>query len=112
MRFIKSDLERIAHIKELITTDLSCHISIRDLAKQAGLNERKLHEGFKRQYKQTIFGYLKQQRINLARTLLKETDLPVTEIASRAGYNHPENFTHAFKSYTGMTPLLFRKSDQ
>lgn len=41
--------------------------------------------------------------------LLMETDLPVSEIAFRTGYNDVSNFTRAFKRWTGKTPRDFRR---
>lgn len=48
-------------------------------------------------------------RFNLAREYLLETTLPLHEIAALLGFSEPGNFTHAFKRWSGVTPLSFRK---
>ncbi|SHF37814.1 helix-turn-helix domain-containing protein [Pedobacter caeni] len=46
--------------------------------------------------------------LELARQLLKDTALPVAEIARRLTYD-PSNFSKFFKKYSGETPGQFRK---
>ncbi|MFC5467317.1 AraC family transcriptional regulator [Cohnella suwonensis] len=48
-------------------------------------------------------------RIQASMELLRGTDLNVTEIATRAGYNHISHFNRTFKKITGVTPGDFRK---
>ncbi|MFD2334187.1 AraC family transcriptional regulator [Cohnella sp. GCM10020058] len=48
-------------------------------------------------------------RISAAMELLLGTDLSVTEIATRAGYNHISHFNRTFKKHTGLTPGDYRK---
>ncbi|WP_173120220.1 helix-turn-helix domain-containing protein [Paenibacillus qinlingensis] len=48
-------------------------------------------------------------RMQVAMELLRDSDLNVTEIASRVGYNHISHFNRMFKKLTGVTPRDFRK---
>lgn len=48
-------------------------------------------------------------RIQAAMEMLAGTDLSVTEIATRSGYNHISHFNRTFKKHTGVTPGDFRK---
>ncbi len=48
-------------------------------------------------------------RIQAAMELLTDTDLSVTEIAARVGYNHISHFNRTFKKHTGVTPGDFRR---
>ena len=38
-----------------------------------------------------------------------KTDLPIAEIAERAGFNHQEYLGHVFRRHTGQTPAQFRR---
>lgn len=51
-------------------------------------------------------------RLRLAQGALAETDVPISEIASRLGFSEPANFTRFFKGETEMTPRAYRKSKQ
>lgn len=53
----------------------------------------------------------RQVREKKARELLKTTDLSIEEIAGKLGYSDTANFHRAFKSWTGQTPLDFRRKD-
>ena len=44
-----------------------------------------------------------------AKTLLRETNLPVTEICERVGYSDRKHFTHTFHRATGLNPAEYRK---
>ena len=48
------------------------------------------------------------KRMNQVRTLLENTQLPVTEIAERAGYNVYSHFLNLFKRETGLPPSVWR----
>ncbi|ANE45087.1 hypothetical protein SY83_00485 [Paenibacillus swuensis] len=53
--------------------------------------------------------YVTILRLNSAADLLRTTDLNVTEISLRTGYNHLGHFTKMFKRHTGLTPGEYRK---
>ena len=57
----------------------------------------------------TITEYLTVCRIRKARVLLEETELSVTEIASRTGFGNITYFEKVFKEMTHETPLRYRK---
>jgi len=48
-------------------------------------------------------------RYRLAREYLEETELPLSEIARLLDYTESGNFTHAFKRWSGLSPLRYRK---
>lgn len=48
--------------------------------------------------------------LDYAKKLLCETELPISEISEKCGYVSPNNFTRAFKNYTGITPLKYRNN--
>lgn len=54
--------------------------------------------------------YLRHLRVERAKTLLSETDLPVGTIAREAGFGEAAYFTRMFRAATGTTPLRFRQT--
>ncbi|MFP4006392.1 MAG: AraC family transcriptional regulator, partial [Spirulinaceae cyanobacterium] len=54
----RDDIDRIHHAKEILTQHLNNPPTLTGLAKQVGLNDRKLKEGFRQVFKTTVFGYL------------------------------------------------------
>jgi AraC-like DNA-binding protein len=74
-----------------------------------GLNPWQLKTGFKAIFSLTIADYLQETRMQKARLLLEETDLPIARIADIVGYTHPFAFSSAFRKYYGYAPSLVRK---
>lgn len=52
--------------------------------------------------------YLAQYRIDMAKKWLAETDMKISDIASKLKYKNSENFIRFFKKYTGTTPGKYR----
>jgi AraC-like DNA-binding protein len=52
---------------------------------------------------------LNQARYGYARQKLRNTQLPVAEIAKSLGYSDPAHFTRAFRRWSGLSPTDFRK---
>ncbi|MEI6131361.1 MAG: AraC family transcriptional regulator [Bacillota bacterium] len=59
--------------------------------------------------KQSPTEYLNRLRIDFAANLLRNTDWSVLNISLESGFQNLSHFNHLFKTYIGMTPLLFRK---
>ena len=56
--------------------------------------------------------YLIMRRLEQARTLLRQTELSITEIAYRTGFATSSNFTKAFRTHYGMPPKEYRKTNR
>jgi AraC family transcriptional regulator len=53
--------------------------------------------------------YVIEQRVALARTLLRETELPIANVAAQSGFSTHAHFSVSFQRLTGMTPRAFRQ---
>lgn len=65
---------------------------------------------FKKTTGMTPTAYILQLRMNAAKTLLRETSLPIAAISEEVGYEYTASFTKLFTKYEGMTPHRYRKS--
>lgn len=65
---------------------------------------------FKKQTNVTFSVYLNYLRINLAQKLIRNTQMPIKEIAYECGYTSIVYFNQKFKKLTGVSPGEFRKS--
>jgi AraC-like DNA-binding protein len=101
-----ADLEKVHAARAYIFDHLDQAISVRTLARIAGLNERKLKLGFHTVYHTTIGGFLREERMLRALTLLKEKKMPVARVATAVGYRHAPNFSDAFRRHFGHPPTL------
>lgn len=67
---------------------------------------------FKRKMGMTCIDFIKNYRINLAKELLKNTDLSIQQISEKTGYATVYYFSQQFKQVTGESPGSFRKKRQ
>jgi AraC family transcriptional activator of pyochelin receptor len=111
-RYLQSaaDKEKIIAARDLVNTRIHCPPNLSEIARAVGLNEYKLKRGFKETFHTTVFGYLAEQRLQLARRYLLDTPKTAAEIAFELGYATPQHFNNAFKKYFGHTPQSARKN--
>jgi|SRR5690554_1769036 len=82
--------------------------TISELAALVGTNTKRLNEAFRFCSGVTVFEYLRELRMKEASQLLRETGLPVSEVACRVGFSNSANFSTAFRERFGTTPSRFR----
>ncbi|EGO62787.1 helix-turn-helix domain-containing protein [Acetonema longum] len=104
------DLDLVNRARQYLQEHLYQPPSIAELARILHTNSGTLKRNFKRAYQTTIYGYVKQQRLEKSLNLLKHTDLSIADIASEVGYANPSKYATAFKLHTGMTPSEYKKN--
>lgn len=102
-------MEKRKAIMQLMTSNPEVHYTMEELAEQFDLSVSALKKCFKGVYGTAIFTYMRNFRMDMAATLLAQTDESVTEIAGKVGYTNSSKFAEAFKSAKGKTPLAYRK---
>lgn len=79
------------------------------LARLFGLNDFKLKKGFREQFGTTVFGYIAEKRLTVARYLLEATETPVHEVGENVGFSNPAHFATAFRKKFGVAPSQVRR---
>lgn len=83
--------------------------SLDSLSSDVGLSRAAFARRFKSLVGQPMFDYLTQLRMQRACQLLAETELPLYEVANRAGYESEPSFVRTFRKRLGATPTAYRK---
>ncbi len=107
--------KRVEEIKTVLTyikENYKEKIYIRDLSKQVNMNPQYFCRFFKKSIGRSPMEYISEYRLKQSLRLLKETDLPITEVCLECGYNNLGNFLRSFKRYTDTTPLKYRRQIQ
>ncbi|MGL5833216.1 MAG: helix-turn-helix transcriptional regulator [Waterburya sp.] len=104
-----SEVEKIHHAKEILISQLNNPPSLLDLAQQANLNDFSLKQGFKQVFGTTVFKYLHEHRLEIARQLLINSDLNIQTIARQVGFAHRSYFAQAFCKKFGLNPQKYRQ---
>jgi AraC-like DNA-binding protein len=106
-----TDKEKILAVRDLINEKLDCPPNLSTISRTVGLNEFKLKRGFKETFNTTIFGYLSEQRLLLAKQYLLDTRQTAAEIGYQLGYSTPQHFNNAFKKRFGAPPETLRTDE-
>ncbi len=101
---------RIRRTVELMHAHMERELSLEELAAAAYFSPFHFARLFKKLMGASPHAYLAALRVRRAQTLLAETDLSVTEVASRIGYGSSSHFAKAFRQTTGLTPRAFRSA--
>lgn len=109
IRISKEDLSELRKIYAYISHNYSSSIKIADLTKKFKINRRKLTEGFRELFDSTVHGFVTEQRMNAAKTLILE-EVAIVKVADIVGYSSEASFNRAFKDYFGIPPAYYRKT--
>lgn len=83
-------------------------ISLQELSATFNVSAYYLAHVFKDRYGYSPMQYVLRRRIGEAQSLLINSQLSITDIASYVGYDHPSHFNRQFSKYVGMPPRKYR----
>jgi AraC family transcriptional regulator len=95
-----------------IEEKINAPIGVRDLAKQVHMSPFHFARRFKQAVGQPPHAYITTVRMERAKALLRESDLPLLHVATAVGYRTQAHFTGVFHKRVGMTPRIFRVSNR
>jgi AraC family transcriptional activator of pyochelin receptor len=98
---------KIRKAKEIIISRMAEPPSLQELANEIGLNIKKLKEGFKQIYGDSVFSFLFDYKMEHARRLLETNQFNVNEVGTQVGYSAASHFIAAFKKKFGTTPKKY-----
>ncbi|WP_435802571.1 helix-turn-helix transcriptional regulator [Polaribacter sp.] len=98
---------KIRKAKEIIIANMAEPPSLQELANEIGLNIKKLKEGFKQIYGDTVFSFLFDYKMEHSRRLLETNQYNVNEVGLQVGYSTASHFIAAFKKKFGTTPKKY-----
>jgi len=86
----------------------SRHFTVADVAEVVGTSRRNLEMKFRKSVGRTILSEIQRVRLDHAKRMLRETDLPIPEIAESSGYNSVSYLTQVFRREVGVSPAKYR----
>ncbi len=106
----ETNVIKIRQAKDIIISRMSEPPTLQELADEIGLSLKKLKEGFKEIYGDSVFSFLFDYKMEVARKLLESGDHNVNEVSLRVGYSTSSHFIAAFKKKYGTTPKKYLMS--
>jgi AraC family transcriptional regulator len=101
---------KLRRAKEFINEHLEEDLTLQQVAEAVGFSQFHFARAFRRSTGLTPQQYLVQQRINRAKDLLVNGDLPLVEVSIQAGFKNQSHFTTLFRKFTALTPKAFREA--
>ncbi|MEY3220235.1 MAG: hypothetical protein RIT27_1592 [Pseudomonadota bacterium] len=105
-------IDKIYALREVLLNNLQFSPKLEDIANEVGLNRNKLNEQFKVLFGDTVFAWLREQRLQRARDLLKDESLSIQDIAIQVGLSSQAQLSRMFKARFGQTPREYRLRDK
>ncbi|HEX5082174.1 MAG TPA: helix-turn-helix transcriptional regulator [Blastocatellia bacterium] len=99
---------RLRRAIEFMSDNCGRELSLAEIAGAAYLSEFHFARLFKKITGATPHAYLASLRIERARRLLADSDMPIADVGAEVGYTSQSHFTKIFREATGMTPKAFR----
>ena len=98
---------KIKKAKEIIISRMAEPPSLQELSAEIGLNLKKLKEGFKQIYGDTVYSFLLDYKMEHSRKLLESNQFNVNEVGLQVVYSTASHFIAAFKKKFGTTPKKY-----
>ncbi len=103
----EANVIKIRKAKDIVISRMAEPPSLQELADEIGLNIKKLKEGFKQIYGDSVFSFLFDYKMEVARKLLESGEHNVNEVGLKVGYSTSSHFIAAFKKKYGTTPKKY-----
>lgn len=93
---------------DFIERNLGNGVTLDNAAEHSGISPCYLSRLFKKTMNMNFVTYLTNRRIECAKVMLADTDIPVSEIAAKLSYREVNYFCKSFRKIVGLSPLDFR----
>jgi transcriptional regulator GlxA family with amidase domain len=99
----------VSKVLKYVSDHISDALTIEDIADAVGVSRRTFSRAFAKHAHVTPSVFVDQVRIDFARKLLEETDVPMKTVAFRCGFHTPTQMRMTFSRQLGTTPKLYRE---
>ena len=101
----------LRRVRAYIDDHIGEHISLDQLARQAGVSRFHFARQFRLSTGESPMGYLRRARIERSKSILQTRGATIAEVAARLGFSDQSHFTRIFGRLVGVSPGSFARSD-
>jgi AraC family transcriptional regulator len=100
---------KLRRVQEFIDANLEEDLGLAEIAAVADLSQFHFARAFRKTVGITPQRYLMRQRVEKAKELLADEELPIAEVGLRTGFKNQSHFTTLFRKFTNFTPKTWRE---
>lgn len=104
--------EDMIRAKQLVRDHAAKGLTVQEIQETVLLSRRTLERKYKKTFGRTIGEDILAMRMEAAKEMLRETDLPASAIAARLNFTSDTNFYHIFRRQTGLSPKAYRAASR
>jgi transcriptional regulator GlxA family with amidase domain len=104
-----SERSGVREVQDYVLANLKSDLSVPALASRAGMSERSFARIFRSETGTTPAEFVENARIDAARRLAEESDLPAKRLADAVGYANVDGFRRAFGRRLGVSLVEYRR---
>lgn len=108
IRLSQRDIDCLNQAREILISEMEQPPTLDVLASRIGINTRKLTQGFRQHFNNSVYGWLQEYRLQTAYHLLSHQTDSVSSVAYHVGYT-PAHFSVAFYKRFGVLPGTLKK---
>jgi AraC family transcriptional regulator len=108
LRFGGLQTHKLRRVADFMYANLDRNLTLAEIAQEADLSLYHFARAFKQTTGLTPIQFLTQRRIERAKQLLADSEMPLAEIALNVGFKNQSHFTTLFRKFTEMTPKAWR----
>jgi len=98
---------KIRKAKDIVISRMAEPPSLQELSDEIGLSLKKLKDGFKQIYGDSVYSFLFEYKMEYARKLLDSGEYNVNEVGLKVGYSTSSHFIASFRKKFGTTPKKY-----
>ena len=106
----EENIKKIRRAKDIVIARMAEPPSLQELSDEIGLSLKKLKDGFKQIYGDSVYSFLFDYKMEYARKLLETGEYNVNEVGLKVGYSTASHFIAGFKKKFGTTPKKYTLS--
>ena len=104
----RADNPAVRQAKIFMWENHTRRLTLGDIAAHVHLNPQYFSVLFKRETGHSVVDHLTHLRLEQAKGLLRDTVLPINQVAAQVGFDDPDYFSRQFRKYNGMNPRQYR----
>lgn len=106
-----ADYAKLQQLRWQLLSHPECDWTVEDMAKSVSLSSSRFHALYQKCFGISPIKDVIRCRVEQAKSMLLDSNMPLQFIAERIGYSNPYHFIRQFKALTGLTPGSYRKKN-